>query len=201
MNDSLAKNLNVDIEVINAIKKYTDANILQAVLEEDAEFGYEDSTVFEAFKLKNIGGVSVEIKSEGSMNMVRNLQNDLTAKGYIVYLASQNFGYDLDRINILKTTDPLDALRFQGTNGVNYDVFCENIIHNLQQYDAKYGLVIEGAGLDFVQARIKKMPDDMRSFVNEIYAFCPDTVDQGAGTIEELEEEIKNTHTLYYWWD
>jgi hypothetical protein len=201
MNDSLAKTLNVDVEVINAIKKHTDANITQAILEEDAEFGFKDSTVFEAFKLKNIGGVSFDIKSEGSIEVVRNLQNDLFSKGYIVYTAGHNFRTSLDRITILKTTDQMDALRFQGTNGVNYDIFCEDIIHNLQQYDAKYGLVIEGASLDYVQAHLKKMPDDLSGFAKEIYTFCPDVVDQGTGTVEELEQEIKNTQTLYYWWD
>ena len=42
---------------------------------------------------------------------------------------------------------------------------------------------------------------EMQSFAQEMYEFCPDIVEQGTGSIEELIEEIKETKKLALWWD
>lgn len=34
-----------------------------------------------------------------------------------------------------------------------------------------------------------------------MYEFCPDIVEQGTESIEELVEEIKKTKKLFLWWD
>jgi len=41
----------------------------------------------------------------------------------------------------------------------------------------------------------------MRAFAEEVYQFCPDVVDQGAGSIDALAEEMKRTNALFLWWD
>ena len=34
-----------------------------------------------------------------------------------------------------------------------------------------------------------------------MYAFCPDIVDQGAGTIEDLTSDLERRNDFYFWWD
>jgi hypothetical protein len=41
----------------------------------------------------------------------------------------------------------------------------------------------------------------MVAFAREVYAFCPDVVDQGTGAVEALAAEMSRTNTLYLWWD
>ena len=41
----------------------------------------------------------------------------------------------------------------------------------------------------------------MDPFAKEVYTFCPDVVDQGVGSIEALEEAIKEMHGVWLWWD
>ncbi len=38
-------------------------------------------------------------------------------------------------------------------------------------------------------------------FAEEVYEFSPDTVDQGAGSIEGLMKEIRKTNRLSLLWD
>jgi hypothetical protein len=39
------------------------------------------------------------------------------------------------------------------------------------------------------------------TLAEEIYSMCPDVVDQGTGTVEELAREMKESKLLYFWWD
>ena len=39
------------------------------------------------------------------------------------------------------------------------------------------------------------------AFAREVYAFCPDVVDQGTETVEALAAEMKQENTVYLWWD
>jgi hypothetical protein len=60
-----------------------------------------------------------------------------------------------------------------------------------------------GAGYDWIDANFIVLLTDqeMKSFAQEMYEFCPDIVEQGTGSIEELIEEIKETKKLALWWD
>jgi hypothetical protein len=60
-----------------------------------------------------------------------------------------------------------------------------------------------GADYNWIDANFIVLPTDqeMKSFAQEMYDFCPDIVEQGSGSIEELIEEIKETKKLALWWD
>ena len=88
-----------------------------------------------------------------------------------------------------------------GTNGWNFDISPEQVIAKLKAWDATFGLRYVGVGFDWVEARFKRQPDDMAACAAEVYAFCPDVVDQGTDTVEALAAEMKADNTLYLWWD
>jgi hypothetical protein len=46
-----------------------------------------------------------------------------------------------------------------------------------------------------------RTPSDMAAFAADIYAFCPDIVDQGDMTDAELAEAIEASGSVYLWWD
>ena len=47
----------------------------------------------------------------------------------------------------------------------------------------------------------KKLPSDLDAFSEEVYEFCPDSVDQGVGEVENLKELIKEMNGIWLWWD
>jgi hypothetical protein len=77
----------------------------------------------------------------------------------------------------------------------------EDLIRKLRQWDDAYGIDIYMADTDTIQLRLKRLPPDLPAFAKEVYAFCPDIVDQGVGSVEALEQAIRESREVYLWWD
>jgi hypothetical protein len=82
-------------------------------------------------------------------------------------------------IGVLKGTDVCDFLRLQNTNGANFDLDTEDIVARLAQWEKRCSLFIVGAGFDWLDLQFDTLPDDLQAFAEEVYEFCPDTLDQG----------------------
>jgi hypothetical protein len=87
----------------------------------------------------------------------------------------------------------IDELKSKQTDGANYGVSTEDIIARLKEWDAKYGIETSDIAHDSVTVRFKTVPDDTRPLADEIYAFCPDTVDQHFGCFEEMLDAVEET--------
>jgi hypothetical protein len=91
----------------------------------------------------------------------------------------------------------IDRLRSLHTNGCNYNVFTDDIIAKLQEWDAQYGIRTSEITGDAVTVQFDSVPDDTRPLAVEIFRFCPDTVAQNFGcyaemidAAEEMEQEL-----------
>lgn len=147
-------------------------------------------------------GVTIDVSERKALPTVKHLRRAL-GEGSLVFVSERNYGIGgaLDEVSVLQGTDFYDALRTMGTNGWNYDLGPDDVIERLKLWDAKYGLDIQGIAFDWVEARIERPPTDMASFAAEVYEFCPDVVEQGAGTVEALADEMRRSQLLYLWWD
>ncbi len=96
---------------------------------------------------------------------------------------------------------PLDILNIAQTDAVNYNMSNEDIKRRLARWHEAYGIDIWQAETDTIQLRFIRMPSNVQSFAKEVYKFCPDIVDQGAGTQKALEQDIQKRKGLYLWWD
>lgn len=146
-------------------------------------------------------GVTVELSENRVSRELARLRAELGPLGFGVYQAEQSFGFEPDRLAIVSGTDPYGFLRIVRIDGINYDLEHEAVVAKLREWDGRYGLDYLGAGLDWVNARFRTPPSDMAAFAQEVYAFCPDVVDQGTETVERLADEMRRSGTLYCWWD
>jgi len=87
--------------------------------------------------------------------------------------------------------DKYAELRTKGTNGINCGLETEDIIAQLQAWDAQYGIEFDEVDHDRLLVRFKTLPADLDSLVEQIYEFCPDVIDQGFGCIGEGIDHIK----------
>ena len=197
----LLDELAFDKDLLGGIRKHTDSAFRVAESSADAEMSFKDSADYKRFKEKNVRGLSFSVSEEMSLSILADLHDKFKSKGYLLYISENNSGYGADEITVLKTDDMFDALRFEGTNGINYDIYTDDIIEKLKLWNDQFGLDIFAASFDLVQARYIKMPPDMKAHAEETYAFCPDIVDQGTGSVEALQEETQKTQQLYLWWD
>ena len=94
-----------------------------------------------------------------------------------------------------------DILRLARSDAVNYGMMTEDLIAWFTARENEIEIDIWQASTDMIQAFVLSGPRDMNSFVADLYAFCPDIVDQGSGNKEDLREMVAGYRMLYLWWD
>jgi len=151
----------------------------------------------------HLRGLVFTEKNAKSYDLIFNLKDNFRANGYSIFLLENNFNIDNepDHIGVLKTTDKYAVLKQIVTNGINYDIDNDSLISIIKSFDKKYALELIGASGDWCEFIIHNENTDWMQLAKEAYKVCPDIVDQGAGTIKELAEEMKRTGRLYFWWD
>lgn len=150
---------------------------------------------------KKHNGFSVKTDEQNAREMVLNLKDELKEKGYLIYISDVHFGYEPDVVSVLKSTDQFEILRVEETSAVNYDMDNQMVLEKLQEWNKQYPFQIIGADGSRVEAIFTTLPKNMKAFAKEVYEFCPDVVDQGTGSVKELEKEMTTSRTLYLWWD
>lgn len=86
---------------------------------------------------------------------------------------------------------------------VNYSVLGREHTAVLGRWAALYGAEPFGLTRDVAQLLVTRPPTDERSRLEaaaEIWAYCPDTVDQGVGTLENLTQ-MAGGRQWWLWWD
>jgi hypothetical protein len=151
----------------------------------------------------HLKGLVFSEQNSKSYDLVFKLKDAFKKKGYTIFLVENNFDISnrLDHIGVLKTTDPYTVLRQIGTNGINYGITNDSLLSVIKQFDKGCSLELVGASGDWCDFVIHNEPADWNSLAQEVYRVCPDVVDQGTGTIEELASAMKETKRLYFWWD
>ena len=124
----------------------------------------------------------------------------LHGTSFRAYLNDRNYGYGPDKIAIVRSDD-LGYLAIVRTDGVNRDVTHAQVIERYKAWDAKYGLVLVGAGQDWLEAKFRTPPNDWKAFAEEVAKFCPDVVDKGTGSVEGLAKEMAESNSVYLWWE
>ncbi|TRX60592.1 DUF4253 domain-containing protein [Fulvivirga sp. M361] len=197
----LVADLGLDLALMTELRELTDSAFTKKMSSEYGMENFRDSTNYKSFKKKGLVGIVIEESQENASKVVNKLKDIFSEEGYYIYLSETNYGYSPDKITVLRTDDKFDVLRFEGTNGINYDIYVEDIIHKLKNWDDKYGLEFTGTGFDFFQANYRRLPENIQEHAEELYSFCPDIVDQGVGSISALKQEIERSNELYLWWD
>lgn len=153
--------------------------------------------------LIKLSGVVFPKKENETHTTVAELNSKIKSKGCSAFILQRNFNLsnEPDLIAVVNTTDKYIILKDVATDGINFDIDNDSLIAIIKDFDKKYSLDLVGASRDWCEFNIRIAPADWLSFANEVYTICPDVIDQGTETVEELAEEMKNTGTLYLWWD
>lgn len=186
----LVQHLDFNIELMKALKKET-KNQLRQLPAIDGETAEVLDTYF--------GGIHSTVSEEKANAVVQQLKEKFREQGYLIFVFTGE--EDENSIAVIKGTNELDILRYRGTNGINYDVENSAVVAKMAEWKDSYGLTVLGCGRDWLELEFKKLPTDLDAFAEEVYAFCPDTVDQGVGDLENLKLLIREMHGLWLWWD
>ncbi|MEC5398653.1 tetratricopeptide repeat protein [Uliginosibacterium sp. H1] len=97
----------------------------------------------------------------------------------------------------IQADSQFDCLRVARTDAVNHDLDTEDIIRTLQDYDRRFGIYIYGAETDSVGFALRRLPEDLDAFAQELLDFCMDL--ETVGLIKEMITSSGNCVEL--WWD
>lgn len=131
------------------------------------------------------------------------MQREILGKGY--HLIYNNLPLPAEPVSLLlfPTDDKYAVLAAVATNGEDYGISDRQVRRWLRELEQgrKHPFDLLGAGFDFVVGRFTKPVRSGRKLARHVYEFCPDIVDQGCGSVDELADELATTGKLVLWWD
>jgi len=93
-----------------------------------------------------------------------------------------------DEVVVLKTTDHFAIVRVRQSAGGNYNLSNNRVVSTLRSWEKRCRFDLVGASDDWVALQFHSLPEDLCAFAEEVYRFCPDTVEQGTGLMNESED-------------
>jgi hypothetical protein len=136
-------------------------------------------------------GLSIAVKDgEAAERVMTNVQARLPARGYRAFwserLAADGMK-ESDEVVILRTTDPNAIVRMKRSDGANYGISTEDIPARLRAWESLCSFDIVGASTSWVALQFRTLPEKICAFGEEVYLFCPDSVEQGVGLQREKD--------------
>lgn len=146
-------------------------------------------------------GLSISVPLDKSKAVLSELRKKLRPVKYAAFIVEENEQVNTARIGIIRDTDRYEILRMMQTNGLGYEISTQDIIDRLKDWEKCSEFDIVGAGNDWLELEFKRLPQDIKSFVQEVQDFCPDAADEGLVGLEELREDLMKNRRLYLYWE
>jgi Domain of unknown function (DUF4253) len=148
------------------------------------------------------GGVSFDVPRKKAEALLLNAHTDFLSRGFYLFRYDENFDIQgrPDKVGLLPTTDFYAVIAVMQTNGDNYSIGTDGVIAWMKELQQEQPFILTGIGFDYLEGRFTGPVKDPEALAKRMYQFCPDVVDQGAGSIDALEKELQKG-TLYFWWD
>ena len=143
----------------------------------------------------------VAVRVQGGDALVAAVQDSFLARGFYLFLTLKNYGSGPDEVGLFPRRDRYEIIRLMGTNGWNFGIGPDSIVSWLRALEKVQPFVLTGIGDDWIEGRFIGELGDVTALARRFYAMCPDIVDQGTGSLRELERELRASRTLYCWWD
>jgi hypothetical protein len=108
----------------------------------------------------------------------------------------------LGLVGLHRPADILDAVGWMGA--VNEDGDPLDMSTVLRSWEVRFDAYVVGMGTDTLIVAVGRPPQDLASataIAAEHFAFCPDNVQQGVGTIREYAETLVGAQVWPFWWD
>lgn len=94
--------------------------------------------------------------------------------------------------------------RLAWSGAVNYDLSGAQHLSVLRRWGQRYGANLLTLGFDTIELLVERPPvgkDEALAVAREQFAYCPDIVWQGVGTIGSLAATQARSSLWYFWWD
>jgi hypothetical protein len=107
-------------------------------------------------------------------------------------------------VALIPTTISWQAPAFVRFGSWNYCPKPEEHVSVLQRWEQLYGAEIVGITHDIIELHVAQPPRERAqalALAYEQFAYCPDIVEQGVGTLRALAVSLLNASVWFFWWD
>ncbi len=148
------------------------------------------------------GGFYINVRTNKRKEIdVEALQNDFLERDCFVFQCDRSIDDLPHTLWILPTTDKYEAIAAMGTNGCNCGIGTGYVLEWLRELEEEQPFVITSIRGDLLSGRFLTPIQDPEELAERMYEFCPDIVDQGCESVENLADSLKTSDNLYFWWD
>lgn len=151
-------------------------------------------------------GLIFKFVNEQKAHSIFNKYIDKVVKGNN-YMFLTNMDFDDSFTNtyydiiIIDGSDPYDIIKRIGTNGVNYDIYNSDVVNKLKEWNDQVNFKFVVIDVSRIHAYMGKLPNNIQSFSKDVYAFCPDVIDQGYGSMNKMISDYEENKYFWLWWD
>ncbi|MER5332528.1 DUF4253 domain-containing protein [Micromonospora sp. NPDC002717] len=109
------------------------------------------------------------------------------------------------RLGLVPAARGADTLAVSGWSGpLNHTSDTGEISAVVRSWEDRFGVRVVGVGFDTLHLSVAAPPTSIEhacQVAAEHFAFCPDNIWQGAGTLTAYAEGILGAHSWSFWWD
>lgn len=104
-------------------------------------------------------------------------------------------------VPVTRGADVPAAIGWSGPVNLTNDIWKLSVV--LRSWEERFGALVVGIGFDTLYLAVRRPPtgDAALAVAAEHYAFCPDNITQGVGTMRAYARELDGAVVWPFWWD
>ncbi len=79
-----------------------------------------------------------------------------------------------------------DVFREHQTSAPGYEPTTDEIVEIVEKWNVKFGVAVSEVRPDRFTIQFTKLPENLDEFAQELYAFCPNIIEQDFGNYEDI---------------
>ncbi len=170
-----------------------------------ARFGPVDSFSWDSGRARDDSGISVAVPYDQGLKLLKTVRAKLPA-GLVAFLGTTRVIGAQEKRRFVEVVvgpgeGPAAILRLARCGGGKGGPGTEAVVAKVDAWSRLSPLDLFHAETASLELLFAKVPPDVEALAKDVFAFSPDTVHRGCGTLEILTKQIGETGRILMWWE
>ncbi len=170
-----------------------------------ARFGPADSFSWDSGRARDDSGISVAVPFDQGMKLLKAVRAKLPGDLVAFLGTTRVIGAPEKRRFVEVVVGPGSGhaaiLRLARCGGGKAGPGTEAVVAKVDAWSRFSPLDVFHAETESLELFLAKIPADVEALAKDVFAFCPETVSRGCGSLEILAKQLGETGRILLWWD